>query len=122
MVSLHVTDPELAHRFYTQVLEFDTMIEMPEHRVYVVVGKGQTTGLLLEPSDDPISYNHMVGLREQNLPALVIGTDSLNDAMRRLNAAGVTFVGDRFTDASGTGINFYDGVGNLIQLHEAAVE
>lgn len=120
MVSLHVTDPELAYGFYTQVLEFETMIEMPEHHVYVVAGKGQTTGLLLEPSDHPVANAYMTGLRAENLPALVIGTDDLEASIERLTAAGVTFVGQRFSDPSGTAINFDDGVGNLIQLHQAA--
>ena len=120
MCSLHVTDPDLAYRFYIDVLGFETMIAMPEHHVYVVAGKGQTTGLLLEPSDHPVARAYMDGLRAENLPALVVGTDDLDAAIDRLKAAGVRFVGERFSDPSGTAINFDDGVGNLIQLHEGA--
>ena len=120
MCSLHVTDPDLAYRFYTEVLEFETMVAMPEHHVYVVAGKGQTTGLLLEPSDHPVANAYMTGLRSENLPAMVVGTDDLDAAVERLASAGVQFVGKRFSDASGTAINFDDGVGNLIQLHGGA--
>lgn len=120
MCSLHVTDPDRAHRFYTEVLGFETLLAMPEHHVFVVNGRGQDTGLLLEPSDHPVAAAYMTGLRAENIPALVVGTDDLDADVARLTEAGVRFVGDRFSDASGSSINLDDTVGNIIQLHEAA--
>lgn len=120
MVSLHVSDPDLAYRFYTDVLGFETSIAMPEQHVYVINGPGQSTGLLLEPAEHPVANAYMTGLRAESLPALVLGTDDLTAAIEQLRNAGVTYIGEPFTDASGTAVNFDDGVGNLIQLHQAA--
>lgn len=120
MCSLHVTDPGAAHRFYTDVLGFETMIAMPEHRVFVINGRGQDVGLLLEPSDHPVAGAYRAGLYSERIPALVVGTDDLDAEIERLTAAGVAFVGERFTDPSGSAINIDDTCGNVIQLHEAS--
>lgn len=120
MCSLHVTDPEAAHRFYTDVLGFETMIAMPEHRVFVIQGRGQDVGLLLEPSDHPVAEAYRAGLYAERIPALVVGTDDLDADIERLSAAGVRLVSERFTDPSGSAVNVDDTCGNIIQLHEAA--
>lgn len=120
MCSIHVTDPARAHTFYTEILGFDTMISMPEHNVYVINGKGQDTGLLLEPSDNPIAFAYMTGLRKEGFPVIVVSTDDIDADIARLKAEGVRFIGDKFGDQSGQSINLDDTVGNIIQLHQAA--
>lgn len=120
MCSLHVTDPGAAHRFYTDVLGFETMIAMPEHHVFVITGRGQDVGLLLEPSNHPVASAYRAGLYAERIPALVVGTDDLDADIERLSAQGIGFVSERFTDASGSSINLDDTVGNIIQLHQAA--
>lgn len=118
MCSIHVSDPAHAYRFYTDVLGFDTALALAEHNLFVVKAPGQDVGLLLEPSDNPIATAYREGLRDQNMPVIVLSTTDLDAEVRRLTAAGVTFVGGRFSDASGSHINFDDGVGNLVQLHQ----
>lgn len=120
MCSLHVTDPAAAHRFYTEVLGFETMIAMPEDHVFVVNGPGQDVGLLLEPSDHPVASAYRAGLYAERIPALVADTDDLDAEIERLASLGVRFVSEKFSDASGSSINLDDTSGNIIQLHEAA--
>lgn len=120
MCSIHVTDPAHAYRFYTDVLGFDTLMAIPEHHLFVVRAPGQDVGLLLEPSDNPLARAYRSGLYEQKIPVIVFGTDDIDHEIERLRAAGVAFVGEKFSDASGSHINFDDTVGNLVQLHEAA--
>lgn len=120
MCSIQVSDPAHAHRFYTDVLEFETSISMPEHDVYAVSAPGQDISLLLEPAD-PALAAHRAALTRAGIPVIVFATDSLDGDIERLTAAGVRFLGDVFTDASGRAINFDDSVGNIIQLHEAAL-
>lgn len=120
MCSIHVTDPAHAYRFYTDVLGFDDYLTMPEHNLFIVRASGQDTGLLLEPSDNPIAETYRSQLYGAGIPCLVLGTDTLDSDVERLRKAGVRIVGEVFEDASGRAVNFDDTVGNLIQLHEAA--
>lgn len=120
MVSIHVTEPAHAYRFYTEVLGFETTLALPESGVFVVSAPGQDTGLLLEPSDDPLADQYRSALRASGTPVLVLSTDTLYTDIERLRAEGVHFVGDVFHDATGEAINFSDSVGNLIQLHQGA--
>ena len=121
MVSIHVTEPAHAYRFYTDVLGFETSLALPESGVFVVNAPGQDTGLLLEPSDSALGEEYRSGLRAAGIPVLVLSTDTLFSDIERLRAEGVHFVGDVFRDASGEAINFSDSVGNLIQLHQGAL-
>lgn len=120
MCSIHVSDPAHAYRFYTDVLGFDTVLAMAEHNLFVVKAPGQDVGLLLEPSDNPIAKAWRTGQRAQNLPVIVFSTTNLESEIRRLRELGVEFVGESFSDASGSYINFDDSVGNLVQLHQPA--
>lgn len=121
MVSIHVTEPAHAYRFYTEVLGFDTMLSQPDSDVFVVNAPGQDTGLLLEPSDSSLGEEYRSALRAAGIPVLVMSTDTLYSDIERLRANGVHFIGDVFKDASGEAINFSDSVGNIIQLHQGAL-
>lgn len=121
MVSIHVTEPAHAFRFYTEVLGFETTLALPESDVFVVNAPGQDTGLLLEPSDNALGEEYRSALKAAGIPVLVLSTDTLFSDIERLRAEGVHFVGDVFRDASGEAINFSDSVGNLIQLHQGAL-
>ncbi len=121
MCSIHVTDPAHAYRFYTDVLGFETTLAMAEHNLFVINAPGQDMGLLLEPSgDNPLATAWLAGQREQNMPVIVLSTPDLASETQRLTEAGVEFVGESFSDASGAYINFDDSVGNLVQLHQPA--
>ncbi|MGV8846972.1 VOC family protein [Tessaracoccus sp.] len=120
MVSIHVTEPAHAYRFYTDVLGFETTLALPDADVFVVNAPGQDTGLLLEPSDNPLGEEYRSSLRAAGVPVLVMSTDTLYSDIERLRAEGVHFVGDVFRDTTGEAINFSDSVGNLIQLHQGS--
>ncbi len=120
MVSIHVTEPAHAYRFYTEVLRFETTLALPESDVFVVSAPGQDVGLLLEPSDNALGEEYRSALRAAGVPVLVLSTDTLFSDIERLRANGVHFVSDVFRDASGEAINFSDSVGNILQLHQGA--
>lgn len=120
MVSIHVTEPAHAYRFYTEVLGFETAIALPESGVYVVSAPGQDVGMLLEPSDNALGDEYRSSRKAAGVPVLVMSTDTLYSDIERLRANGVHFAGDVFKDASGEAVNFSDSVGNLIQLHQGA--
>ena len=94
MVSIHVTEPAHAYRFYTDVLGFETTLALPDADVFVVNAPGQDTGLLLEPSDNPLGEEYRSSLRAAGVPVLVMSTDTLYSDIERLRAEGVHFVGD----------------------------
>jgi len=120
MASIHVTDPAAAHAFYTGVLGLETLMAMPEYNLFIVKAPGQTTGLLLEPSDNPIAAAYMTGIYGEGHAAITLGTDDLDAEIARLADAGVAFRGEKVADPSGSWILVEDTVGNLVQLHQGA--
>lgn len=76
MCSIHVKDPATAHAFYTGTLGFDTLMAMPEYNLFIIKNPGAddtATGLLLEPSDNPIGANYMNAVYDAGMPAVVLG-------------------------------------------------
>lgn len=120
MASIHVTDPAAAHAFYTGVLGLETLMAVPEHGLFIVNAAGQSTGLLLEPSDNPVAAAYRSGVYDQGLAAITLGTEDLDAEIARLADAGVEFRGEKVVDPSGSWILLEDGVGNLVQLHQDA--
>lgn len=121
MCSIHVQDPATAHTFYTDTLGFETLMAMPEYNLFIVKDPGAgagATGLLLEPSDNPIGANYMNALHNAGLPAIVFGVPDVQAEYQRLLAAGVSFRGEPTEDPSGISAVFDDGCGNYVQLHQ----
>lgn len=120
MTSVHVTDPEKAHDFYTAVLGFETLMAMPEHSLFIVRAKDDPTGpgLLLEPSDNPVARAYMEGVHRLGLPTIVFGVADVWAEYRRLGELGVEFRGEPTEDPSGLSVVLEDTVGNLVQLHQ----
>ena len=121
MCSIHVQDPATAHAFYTGTLGFDTLMAMPEYNLYIIKDPGaddSSTGLLLEPSDNPIGADYMNAVREAGLPAIVFGVPDVQAEYNRLVEAGVSFQGEPSQDPSGISAVFDDGCGNFVQLHQ----
>lgn len=121
MCSIHVTDPAAAHTFYTETLGFETLMEMPEHNLFIIKDPGSdagSVGLLLEPSDNPIGANYMNAVHDAGMAAIVFGVPDVRAEYERLVAAGVTFRGEPSEDPSGVSALFEDGCGNLVQLHQ----
>jgi catechol 2,3-dioxygenase-like lactoylglutathione lyase family enzyme len=121
MCSIHVKDPAAAHTFYTGTLGFETLMAMPEHNLFIIKDPGagdSSTGLLLEPSDNPIGADYMNAVHDAGMPAIVFGVPDVRAEYERLVAAGVTFTGEPTENAFGTTAVFEDGCGNLVQLHQ----
>ncbi|MFD1214767.1 VOC family protein [Arthrobacter sp. GCM10027362] len=121
MCSIHVTDPAEAFAFYTRTLGFQELMAMPEYNLYIVKSpdEGQGTGLLLEPSDNPVGEAYRRGVYEAGLPAVVFGVPDVQAEYERLSGLGVKFTAEPAPDPSGAvAAVFDDGCGNLVQLHQ----
>jgi catechol 2,3-dioxygenase-like lactoylglutathione lyase family enzyme len=121
MCSIHVQNPAEAFKFYTETLGFEELMAMPEHQLFIVKSpdEGQGTGLLLEPSDNPIGEAYMKGVYDAGMAAIVFGVPDVQAEYERLTAKGVKFTGEPEVDPSGAmSAVFDDSGGNLIQLHQ----
>lgn len=120
MASIHVTDPAAAFDFYTRIVGFQELLALPEYNLFIVKSpdEAQGTGLLLEPSDNPIGKAYMDGVRGMGMPAIVFGVPDVRGEYERLTALGVSFPGAPAEDPSGVHAEFDDGHGNIIQLHQ----
>jgi predicted enzyme related to lactoylglutathione lyase len=120
MTSVHVDDPIKAFKFYTEVLGFKERMYMPEYLLAIVVSPEDMngTGLLLEPSDNPIAKAYKEGLYHSELPCIVFGVDDVQQAYERLKQHGVVFKQEPTKTDFGTQAVFDDTQGNLIQIHQ----
>jgi predicted enzyme related to lactoylglutathione lyase len=121
LVSLHVNDPQEAFTFYTEVLGFQERLYMPEYSLAIVVSPEdpEGTGLLLEPSDNPIAKSYQEGLYSVGLPAIVFSVPDLHAEYERLSTRGVVFRKPPTQSEGGLETVFDDTCGNLIQLYQA---
>ncbi len=120
LTSVHVKDPVAAHAFYTETLGFISRMFMPEANLAIVAAPDdpEGTGLLLEPSDNPIAETYRSGIYASGLPTIVLGTTDVRAECERLKALGVTFTQEPQTAEWGTTAVFDDTCGNLIQIHQ----
>lgn len=119
MTSLHVTDPLAAFRVYTEAFGFRQLQFAPEYQLAIVVSPEEpATGLMLEPSDDPVAAQYREHIYGLGLPALVLGSTDLAADVERARAYGLRVVQEP-TEAQGQlAALIDDSVGNLIQLHQ----
>jgi predicted enzyme related to lactoylglutathione lyase len=120
LTSVHVDDPAAAHAFYTEKLGFISRMFMPEAQMAIVASPEEpdSTGLLLEPSDNPIVKPYRDGLRASGIPSIVFGVPDVRAEYERLRALGVTFTQEPQTAEWGTTAIFDDTCGNFIQLFQ----
>jgi catechol 2,3-dioxygenase-like lactoylglutathione lyase family enzyme len=120
LVSVMVDDPIKAFKFYTEVLGFVERVYMPEAQLAIVASPEDPggTGLLLEPSDNPIAKPFREGLYEQGLPVIVFGTDDIQKEYEKLKARGVVFRSEPTPQGPVIAATFEDTFGNLIQLSQ----
>lgn len=121
LVSLPVNDPLAAHKFYTNVLGFVSRTFVPEAKLAIVASpeEPEGTGLLLEPSDNPITGPFQQAVYEAGLPIMVFGVGDIQREHERLAEMGVRFVQPPTTTDYGIAALFDDTCGNLIQLYQA---
>jgi hypothetical protein len=101
-------------------LGFDTLMALPEHNLYIVKdpGGGNSAGLLLEPTDNPIGASYMNACHDAGLPAIVFGVPDVWAEYDRLTAKGVMFQGEPSEGPGGISAVLDDGCGNFVQLHQ----
>jgi len=119
-ISLLVDDQERALQFYTSVLGFTKMVDLPlgEYRWLTVTSPEGAEGveLLLEPMAFPPAQAYQRALYDAGIPATVFVTSDIHGEFARLTSAGVRFRGEPVVMGSITAVMFEDTCGNLIQL------
>jgi predicted enzyme related to lactoylglutathione lyase len=120
MTSIFVDDPIKAHKFYTDILGFQSREYVPEAQLAVVVSPEDPNGtaLLLEPRGDSFAKEYQEQVYSAGLPVIVFGVDDLAAELERLNGLGVKFREDLTKVEWGIQNLFEDSFGNLIMLVE----
>lgn len=120
VTSVLVDDQAKAHRFYTDVLGFQTKqdIDLGEARWLTVVSPEDPDGteLLLEPDAHPAAGPFKAALVEDGIPATSFGVDDVEAEFARLSQLGVRFTQPPTKMGPTTTAVFDDTCGNLIQI------
>ena len=124
-ISLMVKDQEQALRFYTEVVGFQKMADIPmgEYRWLTVTSPHGVAGveLVLEPMAFPPSRVYQQALFDAGIPATALITQDVAADVERLSARGVVFRGEPKTMGPIKAVMFEDGCGNLIHLVQPLV-
>ncbi len=123
-VSVMVRDQEAALRFYTNVLGFEKMADLPmgQFRWLTVTSPDGIAGveLVLEPMNFPPAQVYQQALFEAGIPALALITHDIQAEYDRLAKLGVIFHGEPQNMGVITAAVFEDTCGNLINLVQPA--
>ena len=118
--SVPVDDQARAHRFYTEILGFETKVDMPlgEHRWLTVVSKDDPDGtqLLLEPDEHPAVKPFKAALVADGIPFTSFAVEDVGAEHARLTALGVRFTQPPTAMGPVTTAVLDDTCGNLIQI------
>jgi catechol 2,3-dioxygenase-like lactoylglutathione lyase family enzyme len=118
--SVMVDDQEKALKFYTEVLGFAVMADIPmgEHRWLTVVSPEGPAGveLVLEPMGFPPARTYQRALFEAGIPLTAFITSDMQAEVRRLKERGVAFRGEPADLGLILSVLFEDTCGNLINL------
>lgn len=119
-ISVMVHDQEAALAFYTSVLGFEKMADIPmgEYRWLTVTSPDGLPGveLVLEPLAFPPARVYQKALYDAGIPATALITQDIAGDFARLTARGVVFRGHPKTAGPITFVTFEDTCGNLINL------
>lgn len=118
MTSIFVDDPVKAHKFYTEVLGFQTKEFNPDAQLAVVISPEEPDGtsLLLEPRGDSFAKTYQESVYAAGLPIIVFSTGNVEELRRTLESQGVKFRDDLAKPQWKIQNLFEDGCGNLIML------
>jgi len=117
LISLPATDPARAHRFYTEVLGLQPVMESHEQGFHIFRG--------------PEAEVPMIGVHahEGELPATEaqgvwcwLKVSRIEPMRERLQAAGVTILGEPTEMGPGRELRFLDSEGNVLRLYESLQE
>jgi catechol 2,3-dioxygenase-like lactoylglutathione lyase family enzyme len=124
-VSIMVEDQDKALAFYTSVLGFEKMADMPmgEYRWLTVTSPDGIAGveLVLEPLGFPPSRAYQKAMFDAGIPATALITKDIVSDFKRLQSRGVKFRGEPKSAGPITSVVFEDTCGNLINLVQPAV-
>jgi catechol 2,3-dioxygenase-like lactoylglutathione lyase family enzyme len=119
-LSVLVPDQDAALRFYTGVLGFDKMADMPMggYRWLTVTSPDGIAGveLVLEPLTFPPARVYQQALFAAGIPALALISHDIQADCARLKQRGVVFRSEPTRLGPITAAMFADGCGNLINL------
>jgi catechol 2,3-dioxygenase-like lactoylglutathione lyase family enzyme len=119
-ISLMVEDQAHALEFYTSVLGFEKMADIPlgEYRWLTVTSPDGIEGveLVLEPLGFPPSRAYQKALFDAGIPATALITRDIAADVARLTARGVKFRGEPAAMGPIIATVFEDTCGNLINL------
>jgi catechol 2,3-dioxygenase-like lactoylglutathione lyase family enzyme len=118
--SVLVDDQEKALQFYTGILGFVKMADIPmgEFRWLTVVAPDGPAGaeLVLEPMGFPPARTYQKALFDAGIPHTAFLTDDIQGDFARLTERGVAFRGEPVNMGPITAVLFEDTCGNLINL------
>ncbi|MGD0707111.1 MAG: VOC family protein [Anaerolineaceae bacterium] len=119
-LSVPVADQEAALRFYTDVLGFKKMADIPmgEYRWLTVVSPDGIAGveLVLEPLGFPPAKVYQKALFDAGIPAIALISQDIHADYERLKRLGVVFRGEPQKAGPIITALFEDTCGNLINL------
>jgi catechol 2,3-dioxygenase-like lactoylglutathione lyase family enzyme len=121
-VSVMVQDQESALEFYTKILGFNKMADIPmgSFRWLTVTSPDGIEGveLVLEPIHFGPSENYQKSLFDAGIPSLALITNNIESDYQRLSKSGVKFRGEPKQMGIIKAVTFEDTCGNLINLVE----
>ncbi|WP_342381282.1 VOC family protein [Myxococcus stipitatus] len=121
--SVFVDDQAKAQKFYTEVLGFETKVDMPMGggaRWLTVVSKDDPEGvqLLLEPNQHPAATTFQKAIFADGIPATSFATTDIQKDYERMTALGVVFRQKPTPAGPVLTALFEDTCGNLISMHQ----
>lgn len=123
--SVMVDNQEKALAFYTSVLGFEKMADIPmgEYRWLTVTSPDGIAGveLVLEPMGFLPARAYQKAMFDAGIPALALITKDIASDYKRLQARDVKFRGEPKSAGPITAVVFEDTCGNLINLVQPAV-
>jgi catechol 2,3-dioxygenase-like lactoylglutathione lyase family enzyme len=122
--SLMVKDQEQALQFYSNVLGFEKVADIPmgEYRWLTVRSPEGIKGveLVLEPLGFSPARTYQKALYEAGIPATAFTTENILVEFQRLKVRGVKFLGEPIRTGIVTSVAFDDTCGNLVNLVQQA--
>ncbi len=120
LTSIFVDDPIKAHKFYTDILGFQSKEYAPDAQLAIVVSPEDPNGtsLLLEPRGESFAKEYQKQIYKAGLPVIVFGVNDVSSEIKKLKNSGVKFRDDLTRPEWGIQNLFEDSFGNLIMLEE----
>jgi predicted enzyme related to lactoylglutathione lyase len=122
LTSIMVEDQERAVKFYTEVLGFQKVLDIPvgEYRWITVASPEGPNDLQLslEPNANPAGKAFQTAMFEQRIPLAAFEVSDIHAEYKRLTQRGVAFTAEPRAAGPVTTAVFSDTCGNLIQLYQ----